>query len=330
MEAAPVKRYAATEYCAFCHYAIFVACGVSFGFGRTPIRNRNVLSLTPTTTVLQHGQPCASSATSRSHDRDVSVNLVDGIHATIAFGKELSDQAHCYHPYCLEFVTSAGRMEGGPSPAQLLSFAQSSKHMYHIPTGPRSKQATSSVMSSAHEKIRLPYLFEQIQGLSPELFKMVIEYAEGSPASSLLNIIFMGTLDLLLRTVPDRLLSMRQDIPCTMAQHMIFHFITIDGCQSWCGCEGAEGLVGYKGTTMIKADISQISNVLEFTIGRFGIQRLHFRTNKENSDFIGGRKQSCWTGEISSSQPFRRLILGLDVRYAHNRACAYIDVTKGS
>lgn len=105
---------------------------------------------------------------------------------------------------------------------------------------------------------------------------------------------------------------------------MIFHFITIDGCQSWCGCEGAEGLVGYKGTKTIKAEISRPNNVLRFTIGRFGIQQLRFGRNTEDSDFIG------WTGEMTSSQPFQRLLLGLDVRYTHNRACVYIDVTIGT
>ena len=206
MGAAQIKRYAATEDCALCHYTISFACGVKFGFGRNPFRNCNVLSLTSTITVLQHGQPCAGWAFSQLNDRDVSVNLVDNIHATIAFGEEWLDQAHCYHPYCLEFVKSAERMKTGPNAAQLLSFAQSSTRLYNKPAGPRLKQVTST----SHKKIEIQYLFQQILELPPELVKMVMEYAKGSPASSFLNISFIGTtIDLLLRTVPDQLVSMR-------------------------------------------------------------------------------------------------------------------------
>jgi hypothetical protein len=55
-----------------------------FWLWQDPIRNSNVLLLTPAATVLQHEQPCASSASSRSHNRDVYANLFDSTHATIA------------------------------------------------------------------------------------------------------------------------------------------------------------------------------------------------------------------------------------------------------
>jgi hypothetical protein len=272
--------------------------------------------------VVQLDQQCAQSKTLRMGVSDVYTYLKGDSNVTIWFDAELPDQAYCYHPYCWEFVKIS---VGHVTSEQLLSFAQSSKRLYNLPDRPSSGPA-SVAKSSAFPEMEFGKLYERFMSLPPELQKIVLEFAGPSPASSLINMKFYDRINLLLRTtVP----SSYQEITCTISRRMTFHFVRIDGSLYWCGCEYNKGIVGYKGKT-ITAEIPRDVNILRFTIGCLGIRGLQFRGPSGESEFIGERGKSSWTGEMTCSDLFPHLLLGVDVRCKTRPVQAYADCILGS
>ncbi|OAL42567.1 hypothetical protein IQ07DRAFT_340976 [Pyrenochaeta sp. DS3sAY3a] len=288
MEFNPVKVDVVTQYCILCRYVISDA-------------RANVGCVLPI-----DGTLC------RLHCLDAAWQN-DGKNVPMLHGEKIQNQAYYSHSFCRGFVEFMGKDYA--TAERLLRFAQSSIRLFCLPIKPDSEPCSGSsetdvVPSSALSDEETRDLFRKIGQLPSPLQKVVIEYAGTCPIRSVLNIMYIGTLELLQRTVPRPPWSTK----CLIARRMTFFFICIEGSWCWCGCETDKGIVGYLGVKAITVEIPLGANIVRFTIGCFGIRGLQFRGPIGVSELIGEFHESLWTGEITSRNPLQHLLLGLDIR----------------
>jgi hypothetical protein len=146
--------------------------------------------------------------------------------------------------------------------------------------------------------------------LPPDLLKVILDHTGIHPISSILHIVYAGTVSLLQQVV----LGPNRKSLCPIARYMTFNFVFIEESWLWCGCSNDTHIVGYKGMKTISANIPLGVNTVKFTVGRFGIQGLQFRGPSGASIHIGEFHKSLWTGEMTSSDSFQHLLLAFDVR----------------
>lgn len=146
--------------------------------------------------------------------------------------------------------------------------------------------------------------------LPPDLQRLVLDHAGICPASSILRIVYAGTMDLLQRVV----LESNRKIRCPIARNMKFNLVFIEDSWLWCGCTTELRIFGYPGLKSIPAEIPSDVNMVKFTVGRFGIEELQFRGPSGASVLIGEFRKSLWTGEMTSFDSLQYLLLSLDVR----------------
>lgn len=197
---------------------------------------------------------------------------------------------------------------------RLLRFAQSSTILFCLP-GSAGSGSTSVITDVAPNSRlsdkQLEFFLKGIrEKLPPDLQRLILDYAGICPASSILRIVYAGTVDLLQRVV----LKSNRKIRCPIARYMMFNFVFIEDSWLWCGCTTETGIVGYLGLKSIAAEIPSDVNMVKFTVGRFGIQGLQFRGPSGASILIGEFQESLWTGEMTSLDSLQYLLLGLDVR----------------
>jgi hypothetical protein len=203
---------------------------------------------------------------------------------------------------------------GNITSERLLRFARSSTHLFCLPGNADS--GSTSVITDVAPNPRLSdkQLEDHLKGfrekLPLELQRLILDYAGICPASSILRVVYTGTVDLLQRVV----LESNQKIRCPIARYMKFNFVFVQDSWLWCGCTTEIGIVGYPGLKSIPAEIPSDVNMVKFTVGRFGIQGLQFRGASGASVPIGEFHESLWTGEMTSLDSLQYLLLGLDVR----------------
>jgi hypothetical protein len=146
--------------------------------------------------------------------------------------------------------------------------------------------------------------------LPPALLKMILDYTGVSPISSILHIVYTGTVSLLQQVV----LGPNRKSLCPIARYMTFNFVFIEESWSWCGCKINTHIIGYEGGKTITANIPSGINTVRFTVGCFGIQGLQFLGPDGASGRIGEFHESLWVGEMTSSNSLQHLLLGFDVR----------------
>jgi hypothetical protein len=146
--------------------------------------------------------------------------------------------------------------------------------------------------------------------LSPDLLKVILDYLGIRPISSILHIVYAGTVSLLEQVV----LRPNRESICRIARYMTFNFVFIEESWLWCGCRTGTDTVGYEGMKTVPANIPSSVNTVKFTVGRFGIQGLQFQGPSGASIRIGEFHDSLWTGEMASSDSLQDLLLGFDVR----------------
>jgi hypothetical protein len=229
----------------------------------------------------------------------------------LSYGEDRKTQAYCYHPYCWGYVTA--RSKENVTAERLLRFAQSSTHLFCLPGSAYSKSAgirTAVALDSRLLDNKFDDLLKQLEEkIPPDLQRIILDYAGTCPASSILHIIYAGTVDLLQRVV----LESNRKILCPFVGHMTFNFVFIEDSWLWCGCTTDKGVFGYRGPKTIPAEIPPGVNIVKFTVGRFGIQGLQFRGPSGVSILVGEFQESLWTGMMISLDPLQHLLLRLDV-----------------
>jgi hypothetical protein len=243
-------------------------------------------------------------------------------YTALAQGKFQKNQTYYCHSYCKAFVKREGK--DLVTPERLLRFAQSSMRLFRLSPEASSDSGSDSdtsytdfhsaaptaVTDSALSDEKIIDIMESIVQLPADLQKTILDYAGTCAISSLVNILYTGVNECLQNVALHPILQTK----CPIAIHMTFNFVFIEDSWCWCGCTTDKGIIGYKGTKPIPAEIPPDVNSVRFAVGCFGIQGMQFRgtygTSKPIGDFDGG----LWVGEIASRSPLQHLQLGLDVR----------------
>jgi hypothetical protein len=321
---AAVDYYAATEFCILCRYMFIDASSVGMGYGKA-MDCTAAVSLVIICLVLHAIRKPAICQTSQN---DPDKACLDGPkHVLFSQDGRQQNQAYYYHPYCWEYVIAQGIEDF--TCGRLLRLARSSNQLFCLP-GSAGSGSTSVVTDVAPNPRLSDKQFKNClkrfrEKLPPDLQGLILDYAGICPASSILRIVYAGTMDLLQRVV----LEPNHTIQCPIARHMKFNFVFIEDSWLWCGCTTEIGIIGYPGLKSIPAEIPSDVNMVKFTIGRFGIQGLQFRGPGGASIPIGEFQESLWTGQMTSLDSLEYMLLGLDVRQEHTRNSTNTNSAKG-